>query len=244
MEKKTLAAIFLRTLFIHSSWNFLGMQNLGFAYSLIPLARSREDRKWRSDLLSRHMRPFSSHPYLTGAIVASVARLEEDTGPRCLSPEAVHRKEALMAPYAAVGDPFFWGGLRPFTSVAGVFLVLEGAVGAPLFFLLAYNLVHIWVRLRGFIEGYRDGNGGIDFQRKLALPSQTRKLKWCSTFVLSLLCAIYIDSSLLFSDLTWGFAMAMGGFLICVLFCSWLVGRGISSLMVLYGAMLFFVAAV
>lgn len=244
MKKKALAEIFLRTLFIHSSWNFLGMQSLGFAYSLIPLARSRVDRKWRADLLSRHMRPFSSHPYLTGAIVASVAKLEEHAGAQNLSPEAVHRKEALMAPYAAVGDPFFWGGLRPFTSVAGVLLVLEGAVIAPLLFLLAYNFVHIWIRLRGFIEGYRDENGGIAFQKKLALPSQTRRLKWCSTFFLSLLCAIYTDSSLLFSNSTWGFAMAMGGFLICVLFCSWLVGRGISSLIVLYGAMLFFVATV
>ena len=244
MEKKTLAEIFFRTLFIHSSWNFLGMQNLGFAYSLIPLARSREDRKWISALLTRHMRPFSSHPYLTGAIVASVARLEEDTGARSLSPEALHRKGALMAPYAAVGDPFFWGGLRPFTSVAGVFLLREGVLIAPLLFLLAYNFVHIWIRLRGFIEGYRDGNGGIDFQRKLALPSQTRTLKWCTTFFLSLLCAVYVDSSFLFADLTWGFAAAMGEFLICVLFCSWLVGRGISSLIVLYGAMLFFVVTV
>ncbi len=244
MKKKTLAEIFLRTLFIHSSWNFPGMQNLGFAYSLIPLARSRANREWSIDMLTRHMSPFSSHPYLAGAIVASVAKLEENTGARSLSPEAVHRKEALMAPYAAVGDPFFWGGLRPFTSVAGVFLALEGAVVAPLLFLLAYNVVHIWIRLRGFVEGYRDGNGGIVFQKKLALPSQTRKFKWCSTFFLSSLCAIYIDSSLLFSDFTWVFAAAMGGFLICVLFCFWLVGRGISSLILLYGAMLFFVATV
>ena len=241
MEKKALAEIFLRTLFIHSSWNFPGMQNLGVAYSLIPLARSREDRKWSADLLSRHMRPFSSHPYLTGAIIASVARLEEDAGARSLSPEAVRRKEALMAPYAAVGDPFFWGGLRPFSSVAGVFLVLAGVVAAPLLFLLAYNLVHIWIRLRGFIAGYGDGNGGIAFQRKLALPYKTRTLKWCTTFFLSLLCAICMDSSFLFTDLSWG---SMGGILMCVLFCSWVVGRGISSLIVLYGAMLFFVATV
>ena len=244
MKKKALAEIFLRTLFVHSSWNFLGMQNLGFAYSLIPLARSREDRKWSADLLSRHMRPFSSHPYLTGAIIASVAKLEEHTGARSLSPEAVHRKEALMAPYAAVGDPFFWGGLRPFTSVAGVLLVLEGVVVAPLLFLLAYNFVHIWIRLRGFIEGYRDGNGGIAFQRKLGLPYKTRTLKWCTTFFLSLLCAICVDSSFLFADLSWGFAVAMGGILMGVLFCSWLVGKRIPSLIVLYGAMLFFVATV
>jgi len=215
------------------------MQNVGFAYCLIPLVKSGKNKEWISGILTRYLRPFSSHPYLTGAIIASVARLEEESNERSGSPEAPRRREALMAPYAAVGDPFFWGGLRPFSSVAAVILALEGLIIAPLFFLLIYNLIHMWVRLKGFIEGYRDRKGGIGFMGRVALPYKTKRLKWCTTFFLALLGAVFVDSSFPLANLAWG--LALGGTLGLVLLCSWLVGRGISSLTVLYGAALFFV---
>ena len=240
MKKSDLAGIFLRSLSIQSSWSFRGMQDVGFAYSLIPLVSSGKGKKWISGILARHMRPFSSHPYLTGAIIASVVRLEEESSGSSGPPEAIRRKEALMAPYAAVGDPFFWGGLRPFSSVAGVILALEGLVIAPLFFLLVYNSIHMWIRLKGFIEGYQDGKGGIGFLGRIALPYKTRRLKWVTTFSLALLGAVFLDSYFPLANLTWG--VALGGTLALILLCSWLVSRGISSLAVLYGAALFFVA--
>ncbi|MDO9515444.1 MAG: PTS system mannose/fructose/sorbose family transporter subunit IID [Syntrophales bacterium] len=242
MKKSDLTGMFLRSLSIQSSWSFRGMQNVGFAYSLIPLVRSGRNKKWISGVLARHMHPFSSHPYLTGAIIASVARLEEETGGSSGHSEATRRKEALMAPYAAMGDPFFWGGLRPFSSVAGVILALEGLVIAPLFFLLAYNSIHLWIRLKGFIEGYRDGQGGVGFLGRIALPYKTKVLKWGTTILLALLGAVFVDSSLPLANLAWG--LALGGTLALVLLCSWLVGRGISSLAVLYAAALFFVVVV
>ncbi|MBN2397037.1 MAG: PTS system mannose/fructose/sorbose family transporter subunit IID [Deltaproteobacteria bacterium] len=232
MKKSDLAGIFLRSLSIQSSWNFRGMQDIGFAYSLIPLARSGKG----TELLERHIRPFSSHPYLTGAIIASVARLEEESA----GLDAVRRKEALMAPYAAVGDPFFWGGLRPFSSSAAVILAIQGLIIAPLFFLLLYNSVHIWIRLRGFIEGYRDRKGGVGFLGRMALPYKTSRLKWCTTFFLALLGAIFVNSTIPPGELPWGFAL--GGTLLLVIFCSWVLRRGISSLALLYGTALFFVA--
>jgi len=242
MKKSDLAGIFLRSLTIQSSWSFRGMQNVGFAYSLIPLLRSGRDKQWVSGILTRHIHPFSSHPYLTGAIIASVARLEEESDRTRGCPEAVERAEALMAPYAAVGDPFFWGGLRPFSSVAGVILALGGWVIAPLFFLLVYNLVHIWIRLKGFIEGYRDGRGAFVFLERLALPRKTEVLKWSAAFLLALLGAVCVDASFPLANRAWG--MALAGTLVSVLACSWLVGRGISSLALLYGGACLFVVIV
>lgn len=215
------------------------MQSVGFAYSLIPLVRSERDRGRIAGMLERHLRPFSSHPYLTGAIIGSVTRLEEESGgdPDC--PEATRRKEALMAPYAALGDPFFWGGLRPFSSVAGVILALGGLIIAPLFFLLAYNPIHLWIRLKGFTEGYRDGKGGIGFLGRMALPYKTTAFKWGTSFLLALLGAVFVESLFPSADLAWG--LALFGTLALVLVCLWLVIRGVSSLAVLYGAALLFV---
>ncbi|TFG92606.1 MAG: hypothetical protein E4H15_03335 [Syntrophobacterales bacterium] len=242
MKKSDVAGIFLRSLSIQSSWSFRGMQNVGFVYSLIPLIRSGENQKWISGILARHAQPFSSHPYLTGAIIASVAKLEEETAENGGSPEAARRKEALMAPYAAMGDPFFWGGLRPFSSVAGVILALEGLVIAPLSFLLIYNSIHLWIRLKGFIEGYQDGKGGIGFLGRIALPYKTKVLKWVTTFFLALLGAVFVDSFFPLENLAWG--LALWGTLAMILLCSWLVGRGIPSLAVLYGVTLIFVVVV
>ena len=218
------------------------MQNVGFAYSLIPLVGELgEDKKRISGILARHILPFSSHPYLTGAIIGSVARLEESCGDRDC-PEAVRLKETLMAPYAAAGDPFFWGGLKPFSSVAGVILALEGVLFAPLFFLMAYNSIHIWIRFKGFIEGYRDGRGGIGFLTGVDLPGKTRMLKWGTIFFLALLGAVFVNSPFPLIDLAWG--ITMGGTLALILLCAWVTGKGISPLGVLYGAALFFVAVV
>lgn len=237
MKKRDLAEVFLRSLSIQSSWSFKGMQNVGFAYSLIPLVRSGGDGKWISRMLLRYLRPFSSHPYLTGAIIASVARLEEEAGEGGGSPEAPRRKEALMAPYAAVGDPFFWGGLRPFSSAAAVLLALEGLIIAPLLLLLTYNLIHIWIRLKGFIEGYRDRKGGLGFLGRIALPYKTKGLKWSAAVFLALLGAVWVDSSFPLADLSW--CLALGGTLALVLTCSWLMKRGVPSIALLYGAALF-----
>jgi len=242
MKKSELAGMFFRSLSIQSSWSFRGMQNVGFAYSLIPLVMSGQDKKRISGILKRHVCPFSSHPYLTGAIIASVAMLEEKSSEGSGCPEAVDRKEALMAPYAAVGDPFFWGALRPFSSVAGVILAFKGLLIAPLFFLLVYNSIHIWIRLKGFVEGYRDGRGGIGFLGRMALPYKTNVLKWSATFFLALLGAVFVDSCFPLANIDW--SLALGAALALILFCSWLVGRGISSLAVLYGAALFFVVVV
>jgi len=243
VKRSDLIEIFLRSLFVQSSWNFRRMQDVGFAYSLIPLARRFGDNKERiSGVLTRHVQSFSSHPYLTGAIIGSVAKLEEASeGDNC--PEALRLKETLMAPYAAIGDPFFWGGLKPLSSVAGVILALEGLLVAPLFFLLMYNSIHLWVRLRGFIEGYIDGKGGIGFLSAIDLPGKTRMLKWVTTFFLALLCAVFVNSSFPLADFPWG--VAVGGTFALILLCFWLLGRGISSLVVLYGAVaLLFVVTV
>jgi len=76
MKKVDLIEMFLRSLFVQSSWNFKKMQNTGFAYSLIPLVRRfGVDKERVSGALTRHTQQFSSHQYLTGAIIGSVARM-------------------------------------------------------------------------------------------------------------------------------------------------------------------------
>lgn len=235
MRTIDLVKIFLRSLSIESSFNFSHMQNVGFAYSLIPLMkRLGGERKSIAPILQRHVQLFNTHPYMTGAIIGSVARLEEGcSGDDC--PEAVLLKESVMSPYAAMGDPFFWGALRPLTLIVGVIMALKGLIVAPIVSIVLYNSIHLWVRVKGFIEGYRDGRGAIDFLKTLNMPDMSRNIRWASLFLLALL-AIIITMLQSFPGVESFGVWRSVAVLVVILVFSWLMEKGLSPLILLYGS--------
>ena len=182
LERFCALKIFLSSLFIQSSFNYRGMQNLGFAFSLLPLARRLQgDSKRLSAFLTRHLQLFNTHPYLSGPIIGSVARMEAINAEKGNEgAEIVSFKNALMGPYAALGDSFFWGAMKPFASIFSIVFALQKSLLAPLVFIMLYNPAHLWVRVRGFVEGYRRGKNGIDFIRSLNLPRLTTWVRWIS----------------------------------------------------------------
>ena len=62
--------VWWRSTFLQGSWNYERMQNLGWAYSLIPaikkLYKKEEDR---SAALERHLEFFNTHPYVAAPII-------------------------------------------------------------------------------------------------------------------------------------------------------------------------------
>jgi len=188
IPRSMLREILVRSFFIQSCWNTDRMQNVGFAFALLPLLQFMEgDGERRKAFLTRHIGRFQSNPCLSAPILGSVVSMEERKP--SLPPEngaAVRLKEVLMGPYAALGDPFFWGAWKPFSMVVGVFLAMNGYVWGGVFSLLVYNAVHGWIRCIGFFEGYRDGRGGAGFLRKLKLPRWTVRIKWAAVAVVSL----------------------------------------------------------
>jgi PTS system mannose-specific IID component len=217
------------------------MQNIGFAYSLVPLIKKLGvDKRRTKRILTRHISLFNSHPYLTGPIIGSVTRLEEESCEVDDCPEAVNLKKTLMAPYAALGVPFFWGALRPSFVIVGVITALRGFLLAPLFFLFIYNCVHLWVRLRGFMEGYRDGKGAIEFLRGIDMPQKTGKIKWFSVVLLALLAAAVITIPS-FSILGIPGILAVPLVLVSILLCLFIIRKGVSPLVLLYGTFLIFI---
>jgi PTS system mannose-specific IID component len=157
------------------------MQNLGFAMAIIPVIREWNlTKKDAEGLVTRHLQMFNTHPYFSAAVIGSVISLEEeqikDKGANPSSDTAAV-KQILTGPYAAIGDTFFWGALRPFAAIIACVLAYAGYVIAPLAFLLLYTPAHVWVRLKGFLEGYRRGKQGIEFIRILNLPRIAVKIR-------------------------------------------------------------------
>ena len=170
MNRAAVIKIFLRSLFIHTTLNFRRMQNLGFAMAIIPLVREwQKQHKDVEEILLRHLQMFNTHPYFSAPVIGSIVRLEKDYADNGTAPDTVAVKQSLMGPYAAIGDIFFGGALKPFAAVFAVFLAYAGLIIAPLAFLLIYTPAHVWVRIKGFMESYRRGKQGIEFINPLII---------------------------------------------------------------------------
>ena len=74
-------------------------------------------------------------------------------------------KIGLMGPFCGVGDPIFWGTLRPITAAIGASLALTGSALGPVLFFLAFNIVRMAALYFGLEFGYKKG---LDFVKHLA----------------------------------------------------------------------------
>jgi PTS system mannose-specific IID component len=220
------------------------MQNLGFAMAIIPVIRELRLQKKESErLLTTHLQLFNTHPYFSAPIIGSIVRLEEEQACRGEDCNASAIKQSLMASYAAIGDIFFWGALRPFASIVAVILIYMGLIIAPVAFLLVYTPAHFWVRLKGFIESYRRGKNGFEFIRSLDLPSIAVKIRWISLIILSgLLIWLSRDHGYWPFIKAPGVMMKLTALAGCML-CFLLIKKGISQMYVIYGAVVIFLLA-
>ena len=71
--------VWWRLTFLQGSWNYERMQNLGWAYALMPaikkLYTTKEDR---AAALERHLEFFNTHPYVAAPIMGVTMALEEE----------------------------------------------------------------------------------------------------------------------------------------------------------------------
>ncbi len=66
-------------------------------------------------------------------------------------------KVGLMGPLAGVGDPIFWGTVRPVFAALGAGIAMSGSLLGPLLFFILFNPVRLATRYYGVAYGYRKG---------------------------------------------------------------------------------------
>ncbi|MEE9911495.1 MAG: PTS system mannose/fructose/sorbose family transporter subunit IID [Deltaproteobacteria bacterium] len=240
MRRGSLIKIFWRSFFIHAALNFRRMQNLGFAYAIIPLLRERKmSGKDEEALLTRHLQMFNTHPYLSAPLIGSIIRMEEERPAGGDASAILMVKQSLMGPYAAIGDTFFWGALRPAAGIIAAGLAWTGWILAPVAFLLVYTPAHLWVRAKGFLEGYRRGKQGIEFIRRIDLPRIAVRVRWLSLIFLAGLSAWFLrEGSFSFAGMPRMAVMATA--LVVILLCWFMIRKGVSQIYILFGALVLF----
>ena len=179
----TLRRVFWRCLFLQAAWNRRGMQNLGFAYAMDPaLRRLYADPRARAEALHRHLATFNCHPYTAAAIVGGAIHHEERVAAGEEPPGVpLEYKQVLQGPLAAVGDGFFWAGLRPFFGALAAAGTLALGWPALVVAVLAYNAFHLRLRWTLFRAGYRSGDAVVQRLASLSLPAWAARLRDAGT---------------------------------------------------------------
>jgi PTS system mannose-specific IID component len=139
-------------------------------------------------------------------------------------------KEMVMAPFAAIGDALFWGGLRPLAACVALFLAFKGFLWAPLVFLVFFNLPHLVFRFGGFWRGYSSGLRLIELVQRWHLPDLAIRTKETTVVLLGGLCA-YLTLTCLRQEAIepgWGIAL-----LPLIVLLGWLTRKGASNLILI-----------
>ncbi len=185
LARTTRLHVWLRLTLLQGSWNFERLQGLGFFFALLPALRKLYPKDELQRIGQDHLGYFNTHPYLAPYVAGAVLKLEEERAEkRDQMVSITDFKEMVAAPYAAIGDALFWGGLRPLAAGIALFFAAKGILWAPLIFLLLYNLVPFWFRLLGFSRGYRQGVQSVEFLQRRKLPDWAIHTKEAAVVVL------------------------------------------------------------
>ena len=153
--------VFIRSNLFQGSWNFERMQALGFCFSMVPAIRRLypENDEARKQAIKRHLEFFNTHPYVAAPVLGVTLAMEDQrANGAAIDDGAINGiKVGLMGPLAGVGDPIYWGTVRPVFAALGAGIAMSGSLLGPLLFFVLFNMVRLLTRYYGVAYGYRKG---------------------------------------------------------------------------------------
>jgi mannose/fructose/N-acetylgalactosamine-specific phosphotransferase system component IID len=173
-------SVWRRQFLLQGCWNYEGMQNVGFAYSILPALRSIYDGRPEelTKALKRHLEYFNTQPSMSGVILGASVRIEERIAAGEADPRAIGTfKVGLMGSLGAIGDAYFWGALKPMASVAGAILSLIHPFLGIAALLILYNMPHISIRIKGFAAGLAGEESAAQYLKGAGFASRTEDRK-------------------------------------------------------------------
>lgn len=202
LTKSDRQKVWWRSTFLQGSWNYERMQNLGWAYSLIPAIKKLYTKKEdQAAALERHLEFFNTHPYVAAPIIGVTLALEEEKANGAAIDDAAIQgvKIGMMGPLAGIGDPVFWFTVRPILGALGASLALTGNIIGPLIFFLAWNAIRMaflwYTQELGYKAGSeitKDMSGGI-------LQDITKGASILGMFILAVLVERWVSIKFVFN---------------------------------------------
>ncbi|WGE69074.1 PTS mannose transporter subunit IID [Actinobacillus equuli subsp. haemolyticus] len=258
-EKKQLTsadirATYWRSTFLLGSFNFERMQSMGFCVSMIPTIKRLYSRKEdQAAALKRHLEFFNTQPWVGSAIMGVTAAMEQERANGADIDDAAISgvKVGLMGSLAGVGDPIFWGTLRPVLAALGAGLAISGSLLGPLLFFIGINLCRALTRWYGFKYGYQKGTEIVSDMGGGRLQKVTQGASILGLFVMGSLVSKWTSINIPFelsryknamgeevvttvqsvlNDLLPGLAALLLTFL-----CMWLLRKKVNAMYIIFG---------
>ncbi|WP_419852434.1 PTS mannose transporter subunit IID [Actinobacillus pleuropneumoniae] len=258
-EKKQLTsadirATYWRSTFLLGSFNFERMQSMGFCVSMIPTIKRLYSRKEdQAAALKRHLEFFNTQPWVGSAIMGVTAAMEQERANGAAIDDAAISgvKVGLMGPLAGVGDPIFWGTLRPVLAALGAGLAISSSLLGPLLFFIGINLCRALTRWYGFKYGYQKGTEIVSDMGGGRLQKVTQGASILGLFVMGSLVSKWTSINIPFelsryrnamgeevittvqsvlNDLLPGLAALLLTFL-----CMWLLRKKVNAMYIIFG---------
>ena len=186
--------IFLRSLCWQTSWNFARMQCLGLAYAIFPLLEKLygKDSEHLAQRTRRYLVCFNTNPYMAAAILGFMVHMEQQGEE--MGDQGLALSGSLGGLYGAVGDAFFWNGLKPMVSALAVMIFFwHPSLWAAIFLLCAYNLVHLGMRYTIFLHGLHRGIGVIETINGWHLPAVRNAMEFITSASLAVTAFLLVD---------------------------------------------------
>ena len=202
LSKSDRQKVWWRSQFLQGSWNYERMQNLGWAYSLIPAIKKLYTKKEdQAAALERHLEFFNTHPYVAAPIMGVTLALEEERANGTDIDDAAIQgvKIGMMGPLAGIGDPVFWFTVRPILGALGASLAASGNILGPIIFFIAWNAIRMaflwYTQELGYKAGSeitKDMSGGI-------LQDITKGASILGMFILAVLVERWVSIKFVFN---------------------------------------------
>ncbi|MGT2866135.1 PTS system mannose/fructose/sorbose family transporter subunit IID [Streptococcus fryi] len=194
--------VWFRSQFLQASWNFERMQNMGWAYSIIPALRKLYTKKEdQVAALKRHMEFFNTHPYVAAPILGVTLALEEDRANGADIDDAAIQgvKIGMMGPLAGIGDPVFWFTVRPILGALGASLAVTGNIVGPIIFFAAWNILRMSFLWYTQEFGYKSGKEITKDMSGGLLQDITKGASILGMFILAVLAQRWVSINFAFN---------------------------------------------
>ncbi|RRK10095.1 PTS mannose transporter subunit IID [Lactiplantibacillus garii] len=190
ITKKDLNAAFRRSCITQAAWNYERMHGLGFCYEMIPaIKRIYPAGPERAAALKRHNEFMNSNPYMEAPILGVTIAMEEKRAQGAPIDDAAIDgvKVGMMGPLAGVGDPIFWGTLRPVLAAFGASLAATKSIMGPIIFFVAWNVIRLGFRYWGVHFGYQQGTNIVNNLKGNLLQKLTEGASILGLFIMGVL---------------------------------------------------------
>lgn len=166
ITKKDLMKVFWRSFLHECSFNYERYQALGISYAMTPILKKLygNNKEKMAEACLRHIELYNSPVQIANFTVGLCIALEEKnySGEEDMGPVISSLKTALMGPLSAIGDTLFWGVFRIVAASIGASMLMQGNPLGIVFFIVLFNLPHIFLRYFTLFWSYRLGDNFME----------------------------------------------------------------------------------